>query len=70
MADAWLGRIAAGDEALSTVQQLYAYGARLHRETNRLGAHLAAPDQGRAVSVDHGDRGVACRAGAGQRTDR
>ncbi|MGH3969921.1 MAG: type VII secretion AAA-ATPase EccA, partial [Mycobacterium sp.] len=43
MADAWLGRIATGDEALSTLQQLYAYGARLHRETNRLGAHLSAP---------------------------
>jgi len=42
MADAWLGRIAAGDEALSTLQELYAYGARLHRETNRLGAALSA----------------------------
>ncbi|MGB8793069.1 MAG: type VII secretion AAA-ATPase EccA [Mycobacterium sp.] len=42
MADAWLGRIAAGDEALSTLQQLYAYGARLHRETNRLGVRLSA----------------------------
>ncbi len=43
MADAWLGRIAAGDESLSTVQQLYTYGARLHRETNRIGARLSAP---------------------------
>ncbi|MCV7198953.1 type VII secretion AAA-ATPase EccA [Mycobacterium angelicum] len=43
MADAWLGRIAAGDETLSTVQQLYAYGNRLHRETNRLGVRLSAP---------------------------
>ncbi len=43
MADAWLGRIAAGDDALDTLQQLYAYGARLHRETNRLGLRLAAP---------------------------
>lgn len=43
MADAWLGRIAAGDESLSTVQQLYTYGVRLHRETNRLGARLSAP---------------------------
>jgi type VII secretion ATPase EccA len=42
MADAWLGRIAAGDEALSTLQQLYAYGARLHRESNRLGVRLSA----------------------------
>ncbi len=43
MADAWLGRIVAGDDALDTLQQLYAYGARLHRETNRLGLRLAAP---------------------------
>ncbi|OBK93894.1 type VII secretion AAA-ATPase EccA [Mycobacterium asiaticum] len=43
MADAWLGRIAAGDEALTTVEQLYNYGARLHRETNRLGVRLSAP---------------------------
>ena len=43
MADAWLGRIAAGDDAVDTLQQLYAYGARLHRETNRLGLRLAAP---------------------------
>ncbi|WP_081287912.1 type VII secretion AAA-ATPase EccA [Mycobacterium asiaticum] len=43
MADAWLGRIAAGDEALTTVQQLHRYGSRLHRETNRLGVHLSAP---------------------------
>lgn len=42
MADAWLGRIAAGDESLATLQQLYAYGARIHRETNRLGTGLAA----------------------------
>jgi hypothetical protein len=43
MADAWLGRIATGDETLSTVQQLYTYAARLHRETNRLGVRLSAP---------------------------
>jgi type VII secretion ATPase EccA len=43
MADAWLGRIATGDETLATVEQLYTYGARLHRETNRLGARLSAP---------------------------
>ncbi len=42
MADAWLGRIAAGDEALTTLQQLYTYGVRLHRETNRLGGTLSA----------------------------
>ncbi|MGB3483404.1 MAG: type VII secretion AAA-ATPase EccA [Mycobacterium sp.] len=42
MADAWLGRIAAGDDSMSSLQQLYAYGARLHRETNRLGASLSA----------------------------
>jgi type VII secretion ATPase EccA len=43
MADAWLGCIAAGGGSLSTVQQLYTYGARLHRETNRLGVRLSAP---------------------------
>jgi len=43
MADAWLGRIAAGDESLSTIRELYTYGARLHRETNRIGARLSAP---------------------------
>ncbi len=43
MADAWLGRIAAGDEELSTLEQLNGFGARLHRETNRLGTTLAAP---------------------------
>ncbi|HOB49667.1 MAG TPA: type VII secretion AAA-ATPase EccA [Mycobacterium sp.] len=42
MADAWLGRIAAGDEDLTTLEQVYAYGARLHRESNRLGSPLAA----------------------------
>lgn len=42
MADAWLGRIAAGDEAMSSLQELHAYGSRLHRETNRLGAGLSA----------------------------
>lgn len=43
MADAWLGRIAAGDDALATLEQLYAYGNRLHRETNRTGTRLSAP---------------------------
>lgn len=42
MADAWLGRIAAGDDSMSSLQQLHAYGPRLHRETNRLGAVLSA----------------------------
>jgi type VII secretion ATPase EccA len=42
MADAWLGRIAAGDDALSTLQHLHACSTRLHRETNRLGIHLSA----------------------------
>ena len=42
MADAWLGRIAAGDDAMSSLQELHAYGPRLHRETNRLGAVLSA----------------------------
>src|SRR5947209_11779660 len=43
MAEAWLGGIAAGDEALSTVEQIYTYGIGLHRETNRLGSRLSAP---------------------------
>ncbi|CAN5399887.1 type VII secretion system ESX-2 AAA family ATPase EccA2 [soil metagenome] len=42
MADAWLGRIAAGDDSMSSLQELHAYGPRLHRETNRLGAVLSA----------------------------
>ena len=42
MADAWLGRVAAGDDELSTLENLYAYGPRLHRESNRLGVGLAA----------------------------
>lgn len=42
MADAWLGRIAAGDDDLATLEQLHALGARLHRESNRLGSTLAA----------------------------
>ncbi|HTM85105.1 MAG TPA: type VII secretion AAA-ATPase EccA [Mycobacterium sp.] len=42
MADAWLARIATGDEALRTLQQLYTYGERIHRETNRLGTTLSA----------------------------
>lgn len=42
MADAWLGRIATGDESLSTLQQLYRCGDRLHRETHRLGTVLSA----------------------------
>jgi len=43
MADAWLGRIVAGDNDLATLEQLYACGSRLHRETNRLGVALSAP---------------------------
>lgn len=42
MADAWLGRIAAGDDDLTTLQQLHGFGTRLHRESNRLGVTLAA----------------------------
>jgi len=42
MADAWLCRIAAGDDNLSTLEALYRHGSRLHRESNRLGVHLAA----------------------------
>ena len=42
MADAWLARIAAGDDDLATLEQVYRCGARLHREANRIGARLAA----------------------------
>ncbi len=70
MADAWLGRIAAGDESLTTVQQLYMYGSRLHRETNRLGVQIVGAHQSRSVPVDFGGRVIARRAGAGQRTGR
>lgn len=42
MADAWLGRIAAGDETPATLERLHGVGSRLHRETNRLGVTLAA----------------------------
>lgn len=42
MADAWLGRIAAGDEDLATLEQVFRCAARLHRESNRLGVRLSA----------------------------
>ena len=42
MADAWLGRIAAGDDDLTSLEHLHDCGARLHRETNRLGLTLSA----------------------------
>ena len=42
MADAWLGRIAGGDDDLRTLEALHTHGARLHRETTRLGVRLAA----------------------------
>lgn len=43
MADAWLGRVVAGDAELSTLESLYGCGSRLRRESNRLGIVLAAP---------------------------
>jgi type VII secretion ATPase EccA len=42
MADAWLGRLAAGDDDLATLEQLHGCGPRLRRETNRLGIGLSA----------------------------
>ncbi|NBQ42472.1 MAG: type VII secretion AAA-ATPase EccA [Mycobacteriaceae bacterium] len=42
MADAWLGRIAAGDESLSTLENLHGCAGRLHRESHRLGVEMAA----------------------------
>ena len=41
MADAWLGRIAAGDDDIATLEGLHHCGARLHREANRLGVTLS-----------------------------
>jgi len=41
MADAWLGRVVAGDKELGTLEQVHTYGARLHRESNRLGSQLS-----------------------------
>ncbi len=45
MADAWLGRIACGDSALTSLKQLYANSEWLHRETTRIGRTLAAEIQ-------------------------
>ena len=45
MADAWLGRIACGDNALASLRQLHATGDWLHRETTRIGRTLAAEIQ-------------------------
>lgn len=42
MADAWLGRIAAGDDDISTLEALHRHAGRLHRESNRLGVRLSA----------------------------
>lgn len=42
MADAWLGRLAAGEDDIVTLEQLHAFGVRLHRESHRLGVGLAA----------------------------
>ena len=63
MADAWLGRIAVGDDSLTTLQQLFACGSRLRRESNRLGATLSAPIKaGPYLSItvtDHAHAGIA-----------
>jgi len=45
MADAWLGRIACGDNDLASLKQLHENGEWLHRETTRLGRSLAAEIQ-------------------------
>jgi type VII secretion ATPase EccA len=45
MADAWLGRIACGDNDLASLKQLNAYSEWLHRETARIGQVLAAEIQ-------------------------
>ena len=45
MADAWLGRIACGDNDLASLKQLNANSEWLHRETTRIGQVLAAEIQ-------------------------
>ena len=45
MADAWLGRIACGDNDLASLKQLNASSEWLHRETTRIGRTLAAEIQ-------------------------
>jgi type VII secretion ATPase EccA len=45
MADAWLGRIACGDDDLASLKQLNANSEWLHRETTRIGRTLAAEIQ-------------------------
>ncbi|MGA9676825.1 MAG: type VII secretion AAA-ATPase EccA [Mycobacterium sp.] len=45
MADAWLGRIACGDNDLASLKQLDASSEWLHRETTRIGRTLAAEIQ-------------------------
>lgn len=45
MADAWLGRIACGDNDLASLEKLYATSEWLHRETTRIGQTLAAEIQ-------------------------
>ncbi|ORW00537.1 type VII secretion AAA-ATPase EccA [Mycobacterium lacus] len=45
MADAWLGRIACGDNDLASLKQLHAHSEWLHRETTRIGRTLAADIQ-------------------------
>lgn len=42
MADAWLGRVACGDNELASLKQLNANSEWLHRETTRIGQSLAA----------------------------
>lgn len=45
MADAWLGRIACGDNDLTSLKHLNASREWLHRETTRIGRTLAAEIQ-------------------------
>src|ERR1700740_3595198 len=45
MADAWLGRIACGDNDLGSLKRLNHHREWLHRETTRIGRTLAADMQ-------------------------
>lgn len=69
MADAWLGRIAAGDDDLATLEQLHDCGARPPGVQSPW-SRTVGVDQGRTASVDHRDGGIARRDRTGQCVSR
>ena len=56
MADAWLGRVAVGDDGLATLQELYAYGSRLHPRVQPVGSRPRRHRKSRTLFVHHGYR--------------